>query len=703
MDMRETVSSPKETFEHLIEGFEQAQRDVVERFDGLISEAHRLREQRNLFEEVIEHSCDGIFVVEVDTGTLRNVNEGTGKLVGRPAEELRGQPQISLFPEDVHEDLKTAFDQILKTGGISNLRTRMLAQDGQEVHVSISANTLPAPHEHLVVGFARDITKQVEVEEDLRALNETLEKRVEHRTEEIRLSNAELERASRQANRHAAEAEQANQAKSVFLANMTHEIRTPLNAVMGLLDLLMDMDLGDKEKETAEVISRSAGTLGTIINDILDFSKMEAGRLELEKVIFVLPDLVQKVLETFSFQARDLGLDLNLEMDSDLPEFVIGDPGRLRQVLVNLIGNALKFTDKGSVALEVTKVALSGHRYSVRFAVRDTGMGIAKKHQQDMFKAFTQADTSITRKFGGTGLGLNISSKLVRKMGGELEVTSAQGEGSTFFFTAHFGKASHQQIEDLKCHHRDSDSREALTKLGAQNLRILLVEDNKLNQRVAQGMLAKLGCKCETADNGLLALEALSKNTYGLVFMDLQMPEMDGLEAVGSLRRGKAGELNRNVPVIAMTAHASREDRKRCLAAGMNDYVPKPFTTELIGKAMLRVLDPCEDQEASGFSMTPLIHNTEGDVGMATEVLDQFMAGARNRLNLVIGALQNYDFDFATAEARHLESEARHIHSEAIVDLLGELITEAEALHQDAALDLATEIRQELTSMQSVI
>ncbi len=484
---------------------------------------------------------------------------------------------------------------------------------------------------------------------------------------------------------------------------MTHEIRTPLNAVMGLLDLLLDMDLGEKEKETAEVISRSAGTLGTIINDILDFSKMEAGRLELEKVVFVLPDLVQKVLETFSFQARDLGLDLNLEMDSDLPEFVMGDPGRLRQVLVNLIGNALKFTHKGSVALEVTKEGWKGHRYAVRFAVRDTGVGIAKQHQQDMFKAFTQVDTSITRKFGGTGLGLNISSKLVRKMGGELEVASAEGEGSTFFFTTHFGKATRQQIEDQKCHHQESNAREALTKLDAQNLRILLVEDNKLNQRVAQGMLAKLGCECETADNGLLALEALSRNAYGLVFMDLQMPEMDGLEAVGSLRRGKAGELNRNVPVIAMTAHASRADRERCLAAGMNDYVAKPVTTELIGKTMLRVLDPRKEEGAPELSMAPPIHNTEGDGTLATEVLDQFMAGARNRLNLVIGALQNYDFDFATAEARHLESEARHINSESIVALLGELITEAAALHQESALDLATEIRQELTSMQSVI
>jgi CheY-like chemotaxis protein len=434
---------------------------------------------------------------------------------------------------------------------------------------------------------------------------------------------------------------------------------------------------------------------------------MEAGKLELEKVVFVLPDLLQSLLETFSFQAREKGLEVDLDLDPDLPEFVIGDPGRIRQVLINLIGNAIKFTQSGTVTLEVSKVSLKGKRFSIKFAVLDTGCGIARKHQKEMFKAFTQADSGITRKFGGTGLGLNISSKLVKKMGGVLEVDSRPGEGSIFYFTARFDKAESEQVEQLKCHKTAVETREALSELDVDDLQILLVEDNKLNQRVAQGMLAKLGCKCDVAENGLEALARLREDSYDLVFMDLQMPEMDGLEAVGSLRRGKAGETNRQVPVIAMTAHASRQDRKNCLAAGMNDYVAKPVSTEQIGKAMLRVLCLAEGGEqetpSESFSMAKLIAQAEGDEGIAAEVMDQFMADTRKHLNLMIGALQHFDFDFAISEARSIEGGARKIHCSVIVGLVDELIDAAHSKQQEFALNLAEDIKAQLAEMESVI
>ena len=456
-----------------------------------------------------------------------------------------------------------------------------------------------------------------------------------------------------------------------------------------------------------EVVARSAKILGTVINDILDFSKIEAGKLELEKVVILLPELVNQVIETFTFQARDKGLKLELIMDEALPEFVVGDPGRLRQILINLIGNALKFTEEGSVTLEVKSASLEGHRYSIQFAVRDTGVGISEENQKDIFEPFTQADNTITRKFGGTGLGLNIAQKLVAKMGGELEVESQEGQGSAFIFTAHFSKASDQQIEQMQEREFDVNDPETLDRLSPATLKILLVEDNKLNQRVALGMLAKLGCSADTAEDGSEAMEYLRAKKFDLVFMDLQMPKMGGMEAMRRLRAGEAGEENRNVPVIAMTAHASREDRKGCLAVGMNDYIPKPISTELIGQAMKRVLDSSVEtvgrDRDKNFTMKQLIAQTDGDVEIAAEVLDLFMADARKRLNLIIGGLQNYDLGFATREARSLESAALSIHSAVIVDLARQLIQAAEGKQQEFALRLAEDIRAELNHMVTVI
>lgn len=703
--MRDGAPPRIDSIDSLIEQCELAQEEAVDRFDGLIKAARNLQDQRNLFEEVIENSRDGIFVIDGQSGLITHANQGAGDLLGVDPEKIKGTRQISHFPDEVLPDLKKAFKRVQDEGGINVFRTRMRRADGNEIHVNISTNVLPDNYSGLVVGFVRDISDQVEAENEMRSLNETLEKRVEERTEEIRRTNEDLEKTIAEANRHAAEAEEANQAKSLFLANMTHEIRTPLNAVVGLLDLLMDMDLGDREKETATVISRSASTLGTVINDILDFSKIEAGKLELDKVVLVLPDLVQRVLETFSFQAQDKGIELKLEMDKDLPEFVIGDPGRLRQILINLIGNALKFTDTGSVTLEAKKVTLKGRRFSIRFAVKDTGVGIAQKHQKEMFEAFTQADPTVTRKFGGTGLGLNIASKLVKKMGGSLEVESTEGEGSTFHFIGHFGKASKKQIKNLKGIQSKGEPENCLESLDTKNLRILLVEDNKLNQRVAVGMLAKLGCVAEAANNGLEAVELLREKKYDLVFMDIQMPEMDGLEATGIVRRGAAGSENRNVPIIAMTAHASRQDRKTCLSAGMNDYVPKPISSELIGKAMLRVLGPEGEKRAdpSSFSMKRLMETVEGDLEIASEVMDAFMVEARRRTNLIIGALQNYDFDFAISEAHSLETGAHKVHNQAIVDLIEEMVDAAEAKQQEFAIALGEDIKAELEHMETVI
>jgi PAS domain S-box-containing protein len=708
--MTEVARTKVESIENLIQQFEQAQQEAVVQYDGLIKAARQLQQQSNLYEKVIENSRDAVFVVENDSGVIRHVNDAACQLLGYTSEELLGRRQITLFPEELHLELKAEFRMIRHRGWISSLRSRLQKADGGLVDVSISANALPDSYQGLTVGFARDVSEQVRAEEELRALNEELENRVEQRTREIHRSNEELELAIREANRHAAEAEAANEAKSQFLANMTHEVRTPLNAVVGMLDLLMDMGLGVKERETAQVISRSAKVLSGLINDILDFSKIEAGRLELDKVVFVLPELTRQLLETFSFQARDKGLDLDLEMDPDLPEFVIGDPGRLRQVLVNLLGNALKFTEKGRVTLKVTRETGSSRRHAVTFAVDDTGIGIAPDRLQDIFQPFVQADATVTRRFGGTGLGLNIAANLVTRMGGALEVQSVPGSGSSFFFTAYFDKATTEQIDAARNSSAPAVAAPEPTPVApdqpARDLRILLVEDNKLNQRVATGMLAKLGCKADTAETGPDALKQLGVKQFDLVFMDLQMPEMGGLEVTRRLRQGEAGEANRHVPVVAMTARASREDRKSCLAAGMNDYVPKPISTELISRAMDRVLrpgDPAEPEVLPDFTLDALIAQSEGDAGLAAEVFDQFMTDARRHLNLIIGALQNYDFGFATQEARSLESRALNLRAGSVVQAVRELTQAAGQKQQERALELAEDVRRALGELGALV
>lgn len=367
------------------------------------------------------------------------------------------------------------------------------------------------------------------------------------------------------------EAKQASEAKSQFLANMSHEIRTPLNGVLSMLQLLAHSDLDEDQQALLNHARTAGGSLLGIINDILDLSRIEAGRTELEETYFELGEVVEGVHASFVDTARMKGLRLGMQIDPELPTAFLGDPARLRQILFNLVGNAVKFTPEGNVGLTVSGRELKDGRYRLDFYIQDTGIGIPKDRLDSVFSPFTQADETFNRRFGGSGLGLGIARRLCRLFGGDLNLTSSPGKGTE----AHFW------ITMLK-----SDPRVAEDDLfGApmqtlQNLSILLAEDNRINAIAAKRFLELAGHDVITAGNGLEALEALGNDSFDCVLMDVQMPEMDGLEAISRIRSGNIPGVDPDIPIIALTAHAMKGDREQFLDKGADSYISKPFEAE---------------------------------------------------------------------------------------------------------------------------
>ncbi|MGB0839104.1 MAG: ATP-binding protein [Chitinophagales bacterium] len=522
---------------------------------------HQMRKlQRNAFEtkqqwaeseyryqRLFEESNDAIYISSLN-GELVEVNEAALSTFGYEKEDLIGRNALRLYANP--NDRKQFMQEIAQNGFVSNYEVRLIKKNGQAIDCLLSSTVRRNIYDEIIgyQGVVRDITKRKQTAELIKA--------------------KEL-------------AEHSVTMKEQFLANMSHEIRTPLNAIIGMSNLLKTQNTYTKQQQYIGSIQKASEHLLVLINDILDFSKIEAGKLDFETVEFSLTEVLQNVINTFKFKVKNKAVQLLLDEDEELPESVMGDPTRLTQILLNLVSNSVKFTEKGTVKLSAKVIREDSQKVKIAFNVSDTGIGIKPNKLQSIFNSFEQVSNSTTRKFGGTGLGLSITKKLVEIQGGSISVTSKIGKGSSFTVLLKYPKGSSASLRSKK---QEQDF--ARRKLG--KLRILLTEDNELNQVVAVDTIQKWGANItvDIAPNGLEALKCLQKHPYDLVLMDVQMPVMNGYEATRQIR--EVLKL-KDLPILAMTAYATAGEAEKTIAVGMNDYISKPFDPNALYKRIARL------------------------------------------------------------------------------------------------------------------
>lgn len=510
-------------------------------------------ESEERLRQIFDNSPDAIFVVDRE-GHIIAANSRACETTQMTKLRLLTQVVYDLLPGIFPHHSDPSMDEWF-SGKTTHCEGETITPDGNSRSIEVSGSLQKMSGRKVLQLHVRDITLRKEAEQKIHSARKMAEeaKEMAERAREI--------------------AENASQAKSEFLANMSHEIRTPLNGIVGMAQLLTDTELSSEQGNCVETIVQSSTGLIKIINHVLDISKIEAGQMDIHESNFDLREMCNSLTHIFQPQADQLGVTLKCECQSNVPLYVRGDEGLIEQVLVNLLGNALKFTRQGSVVLNIECPNKGPKGAELYFQVIDTGIGIDKEKQAHIFEKFTQVDGSAKRLYGGTGLGLAISKQLVELMGGKIGLISSVGKGSTFFFNLILAQAN----QPAETKNAESEPRKTMVTIGT---RVLLVEDNKVNQKVAIAILRKAGCDVEAVDNGHDAVNQMRKRRYDLVLMDCQMPVMDGFEATAKIRTMR--EPLCNIPIIAITAHAMQDDRQKCLDSGMDDYISKPVSRQAL-------------------------------------------------------------------------------------------------------------------------